>query len=113
MRGGIAGLARRTSDDSEDTEPKALGRRRRKRPASEGGSYGEPKKKSQAADSERKTRWKRGPVNWTPTSFSPWERESATWTTRPWVAKSVSFLLAPAERSSFLAPAERPTRLEA
>src|SRR6266849_9516567 len=97
MRGGIAGLSRRTSEDSEDTEPKALGRRRRKRPASEGGSYGEPKKKSQAADSERKTRWKRGPVNWTPTSFSPWERESATWTTRPWVAKSASALRESAE----------------
>ncbi len=45
---------------------------------------------SQAADSERKKRWKRGPVKWTPTSFSPWDWESATWTTRPWVAKSAS-----------------------
>src|SRR5216684_2410518 len=55
---------------------------------------------SYAADSERKTRWKRGPVNWTPTSFSPCARESATWTTRPWVAKSASLFLAPGERST-------------
>src|SRR5467141_2921103 len=52
---------------------------------------------SQAADSERKTRWKRGPVNWTPTSFSPWDWESATWTTRPWVEKSASALRESAE----------------
>src|SRR5467141_1453498 len=52
---------------------------------------------SQAADSERKKRWKRGPVNWTPTSFSPWDWESATWTTRPWVEKSASALRESAE----------------
>src|SRR6266436_9555593 len=50
-----------------------------------------------AADSERKTRWKRGPVNWTPTSFSPPDWESQTWTTRPWVAKSASALREGAE----------------
>src|SRR6266849_6585856 len=45
--------------------------------------------KAQAADSERKTRWKRGPVNWTPMRRSP-GCDSATWTTRPLVAKSFS-----------------------
>ncbi len=44
----------------------------------------------QAADSERKTRWKRGPVNWTPTRSSPGCCDSATCTTRPLVAKSFS-----------------------
>jgi hypothetical protein len=39
--------------------------------------------KNQAADSGRKTRWKRGPVNWTPTTRSPLVRGSVTWTTRP------------------------------
>src|SRR5713226_9376962 len=44
---------------------------------------------AQAADSERKTRWKRGPVNWTPMRRSP-GCDSATCTTRPLVAKSFS-----------------------
>src|SRR5258708_6345148 len=66
-----------------------------------------PYKRNQAADSERKTRWKRGPVNCTPTSFSPADWESHTWTTRPWVAKSDSLFLAPAKRSTFLAPLKR------
>src|SRR6267154_2666296 len=48
--------------------------------------------KNQAADSERKTRWKRGPVNWTPTSFSPSDLDSTPCTTRPWVEKSASAL---------------------
>jgi len=46
-------------------------------------SAGGRKPENQAADSERKTRWKRGPVNWTPTSLSPRDSASATWTTRP------------------------------
>ena len=45
---------------------------------------------AQAADSERKTRWKRGPVNCTPIRRSPGCCESATCTTRPLVAKSFS-----------------------
>src|SRR6267154_3643537 len=60
-----------------------------------------------AADSERKTRWKRGPVNCTPTSFSPRDSESQTWTTRPWVAKSVSLFLAAEKRFPFAGPACR------
>src|SRR5713226_10597116 len=56
-----------------------------------------PYKRNQAADSERKTRWKRGPVNWTPTSFAPPDWELPTWTTRPWVAKSASALREGAE----------------
>src|SRR5271168_4927520 len=47
-------------------------------------------KNFQAAFSERKTRWKRGPVNWTPTRRSPCVGASTTWTTRPDVAKSAS-----------------------
>jgi hypothetical protein len=39
--------------------------------------------KNQAADSGRNTRWKRGPVNWTPTTRSPLVRGSVTCTTRP------------------------------
>src|SRR2546426_8508639 len=54
-------------------------------------------KPDQAADSERKTRWKRGPVNWTPTSFSPSDLDSTTCTTRPWVEKSASALRESAE----------------
>src|SRR6266436_1657466 len=54
-------------------------------------------KPDQAADSERKTRWKRGPVNWTPTSFSPSDWDSTTCTTRPWVEKSASALRESAE----------------
>src|SRR6266851_2008300 len=63
--------------------------------------------KNQAADSERKTRWKRGPVNWTPTSFSLPDSQSQTWTTRPWVAKSDSLILAPAKRLPFAGPPKR------
>src|SRR5882762_5145696 len=59
-------------------------------------------KPDQAADSERKTRWKRGPVNWTPTSFSPSDLDSTTCTTRPWVEKSASAL-----RESVGLPARR------
>src|SRR5258708_31158068 len=66
-----------------------------------------PYKRNQAADSERKTRWKRGPVNSTPTSFSPRESASQTWTTRPWVAKSASLFLTAEKRFPFAEPAWR------
>src|SRR5712691_1446310 len=66
-----------------------------------------PYKRNQAADSERNTRWKRGPVNWTPTSFSPRDSESQTWTTRPCVAKSVSLFLAAEKRFPYAGPASR------
>src|SRR6202521_4955486 len=85
MRGAIAGLSLRIWGDNNG----------RKKNCSE--DPPPQKKRGQAADSERKTRWKRGPVNWTPTSFSPWDWESATWTTRPWVAKSASALRESAE----------------
>src|SRR3989442_520083 len=64
-------------------------------------------KRNQAADSERNTRWKRGPVNWTPTSLSPRESESQTWTTRPCVAKSASLFLAAEKRFPFAEPPRR------
>src|SRR5260370_5402560 len=91
----MAGLARHLWDDSTTTE----GKRGRYKAAST--------KLKQAADSERKTRWKRGPVNSTPTSFSPRESESQTWTTRPWVATSASLFLSAEKRFPFAVPACR------
>src|SRR5260370_9605703 len=55
----------------------------------------------QAADSERKKRGNRGPVNCTPSSFSFPHWESHGWTTRTWVAKSASLILAPTKRFPF------------
>src|SRR5216683_8357386 len=109
MRGGIAGLLRLIWVDKRPTEIKKLelernraGFRKKRRSYRSGrkksGSETAALQKNQAADSERKTRWKRGPVNWTPTSFSPRDSESQTWTTRPWVAKSVSLFLAAEKR---------------
>lgn len=54
------------------------------------GSFTCAREMTHRADSDRKTRWNRGPVNCTPTSFSPNEAASRTWTTRPDVAKSAS-----------------------
>src|SRR5216683_6732598 len=107
MRGGIAGLLRLIWVDKSPTEIKKLelernragfGKKRRsyRSDRKKSGSLAAALQKNQAADSERKTRWKRGPVNWTPTSFSRPDWESQTWTTRPWVAKSASALRASA-----------------
>ena len=87
---------RNGSENSADTGSSTPGRRRLTVPEKTTYRFGVQcskcgaSVKAQPTDSERNTRGNRGPVNCTPTNFSPNEAASRTWITRPDVEKSAS-----------------------